>query len=80
MLAWCWLGEGRTGVVAVNYSPHPAQCRLKMPLPEAGDRQLAFLDELTDTTYLRDPEEVSNQGLYIALEPYQSHIFNLTVA
>jgi len=80
MLAWCWIGEGQTGVVAVNYSPHPAQCRLKLLLPEAGGSQLLFLDELADTTYVRDPDEVSRQGLYIALEPYQSHIFNLTVA
>jgi hypothetical protein len=76
LLAWCWRSAGETAVVIVNYSPDPAQGRLRVPLPEAKTGVL-FHDELTGTTYERDPDEVRGPGLYIAMEPYQSHLFNM---
>ncbi len=77
LLAWYWRYAGETRIVVVNYSRNPAQGRLKVPLPEANPGRLLFLDELTGTTYVRDPGEVGSQGLYIALEPYHAHIFNM---
>lgn len=78
LLAWSWHYAAETKIVIVNYSPNPAQGRLKVPLPEANIGRMLFLDELTGTTYIRDPDEVSSQGLYIALEPYHAHLFDMT--
>jgi hypothetical protein len=77
LLAWSWHYTAKTEIVILNYSPNPAQGRLKVPLPEVNKGKIQFLDELTGITYVRDPDEVRNQGLYIALEPYQAHLFNI---
>jgi glycosidase len=79
LLAWSWRYAGEAMIVVVNYSAHPAQGRLKVMLPEVEIAGLSFLDELTGVTYKRDSAEVRNEGLYIALEPYQSHIFKMTI-
>jgi len=78
LLAWAWHGAAGRKIVVVNYSPRPAQGRLAIPLPPAGAGRLLFLDELTGTAYDRDPDEVSRRGLYIALDPYHAHLFELT--
>ena len=78
LLAWSWCHAEQTKVVIVNYSPNPAQGRLKVPLPATNIKRVTFFDELTDITYVREPEEVISQGLYIALNPYHAHIFDMT--
>jgi len=77
LLAWTWHHDTHTKVVIVNYSLNPAQGRLKVPVPEANTRSITLVDELTSITYIRDPDEVRSQGLYVALEPYHAHLFNM---
>lgn len=77
LLAWIWHLDTHTKVVIVNYSPSPSQGRLKLLVPEANIRSITLLDELTSITYVRDPDEVRSQGLYVALEPYHAHLFDI---
>ncbi len=76
LLAWSWRYGRQLKVVAVNYSPHPAQGWLKIPLPEEADEKLTFQDELTGATYIRDVSELRTKGLYLDLRAYQSHIMS----
>ncbi len=77
LLAWFWRYAEQLKIVVVNYSPNPAQGRLKLPLPlEAIDR-VAFRDELTGVAYSQDAKEVSIQGLYIDLAPYHALILDM---
>ncbi len=77
LLAWFWRYAEQFKVVVVNYSPNPAQGRVKLPLPlEATDR-VAFRDELTEAVYTQDPKEVRSQGLYVALDSYHAHILDM---
>jgi glycosidase len=78
LLAWSWSYEQETKIVIVNYSADAAQCRLKVP-PPPDVPWLKFTDELTGSIYIRDPLEVSSQGLYIALDPYHTHILDMSV-
>jgi hypothetical protein len=74
VLAWYWRWGSEIRIVAVNYSAHPAQARLKIPfLPEEGDAFL-FYDELGGETYVRAAEELRGPGLYIALPPWKAHV------
>lgn len=77
LLAWTWHHDTHTKVVIVNYSPNPAQGRFKVPVPEANVKSITLVDELTSITYVRDPDEVRSQGLYVALEPYHAHLFGM---
>ncbi len=78
MLAWSWQYERDYKIVIINYSPTPAQGRLKMPPKPAGGGSLSFLDELTGITYIRQMEEVYGPGIYIDLAPYRAHLFSIT--
>jgi hypothetical protein len=62
----------------VNYSPNPAHGWLRLVLPlETGDRVI-FRDELTGKTYNPAPNEMTNRGLYVDLNPYQAHLLDVT--
>ena len=77
LLAWIWHHNTHPKVVIVNYSPNPAQGRLKVPVPEANVRKITLVDELTSITYVRDPDEARSKGIYIALESYHAHLFSM---
>lgn len=78
LLAWSWHNDTIIKLVIVNYSPNPAQGRLELSLPAENNRRMNFIDKLTGTNYVRDPDEVRSHGLYIALEPYHAHLFDMT--
>ncbi len=76
LLAWLWQYDKQLKIVAVNYSPFPAQGRLKLPVALKGGEKAVFTDELNAGTYTSDTLEVNNLGLYVALEPWHSHILS----
>ncbi len=78
LLAWCWCYAEQFKIVVVNYSPNPAEGRLKLTPPLENTDRVTFRDELTDTAYTQDPKELSSQGLYIALSPFHAFIFDMT--
>lgn len=76
ILAWLW-GYGRDWkMVVINYSLIRAQAYVR--LPEFLNRQffIRFRDALTDKAYERTGEELSGKGLYVDLQPWQSHLFD----
>jgi glycosidase len=77
IMAWRWQHNEDLKVVAVNYSSHDSQARLKLPELPAGIPSVRSLDRLTDVTYQSSTEEVNRLGLYIALGPWQSHILEI---
>jgi hypothetical protein len=77
LLAWLWQYGSEVKIVAVNYSPNPAQGRLKMPFPFESAEQSIFYDELANIEYVRNSQELRTQGLYIGLGPWQAHVFDL---
>lgn len=74
ILAWLWNKDDQTILVAVNYSNHPAQCRVKFDTKNYSG-EFIIRDILNDVEYNRSVEEINNCGLYIDLKPYYSHIF-----
>jgi hypothetical protein len=75
LLAWEWSLNDERRLVVVNYSAETGQCRLKIDL-SGRDNKVAFIDELNELTYQRECDEIIQQGLFIELGPYQSHIFH----
>jgi glycosidase len=79
-VAHAWRGSGGERVlVAVNYAPHPSQCYLQMPFPEIKDRSVRLTDSLSSATYDRDGNELLERGLYLDLQPWSYHVFDLEI-
>lgn len=78
LLLWSWHYGQKTKIVIVNYSANEAQGKLRVPLRVSAMKQVTFIDELTGAAYVKDPHEVSSQGLFIALDPYRAHILDMS--
>ncbi len=80
-VAHSWQGSGGERIlVAVNYSPHASQCFLKLPFPGLEGRSVRFQDLLSPACYDRDGTELGERGLYLDLEPWAYHVFDLEVS
>jgi hypothetical protein len=64
-------------LIVVNYAPHPSQCYLKLPFPEIENRPVRLKDLLSSASYVRDGSELIERGLYLDLQPWSYHVFDL---
>lgn len=72
LLAWQWEGGGQRLLAVVNWSDGRAQARIRLPWGLAGPQRLR---EARDGQVLeRDGSELSHDGLYVDLAPWDSHI------
>jgi len=74
MLAWRWEYQQTIKIIVVNFSDSVSQCRLFFA-KEFNTQEIVFTDDLAGVEYQREARDVINNGLYIELQPYQSHIF-----
>ena len=80
-VAFAWEGTGAGGqrvLVAVNFAPNRSQCCLRLPFPGLAGRRCRLQDLTGDATYERDGDELIARGLYLDLDPWQYHVFQLT--
>jgi hypothetical protein len=80
LIAYQWRLNKAWQLVVVNLSPHAAHGRVPLTSEVQPSDQYLFLDELNDQAYDRDGEELAHHGLYVRLEPYQAHLFNVSPA
>jgi len=77
ILAWQWYipDSNKLSAVVVNYSSIRSQGRIF--LKEFKDiEQFLLKDILNGRIYTIRMEELTHQGLYVDLQPFQSHLFN----
>ncbi len=79
LLAWSLAGDGGTNrhLVVVNLSGQPAQGRIPLNWPDLPGRSWRLTDLLRQAVFERDGGELASPGLYVALEPCQSHLLAL---
>ena len=78
IIAHSWRGtEGERMLVAVNYAPHDSQCYLTLPFPEIKDRSVRLRDSLSSACYIREGNELLGRGLYLDLQPWSYHVFDV---
>jgi hypothetical protein len=80
LVACQWLANGARKVVIVNLAAETSQARVHFADDISPARQYCFLDQLHDVRYPRDGSEISQQGLYVRLDPYRAHLFDVTPA
>jgi hypothetical protein len=80
LIAYTWRGEFEDGderrLIVVNYSDHSSQGRVMLPDFDLKGRTWHLTDVMHLTHYERDGDNIANNGLYIDLLPWQSHIFS----
>ena len=70
---------GERMLIAVNYASHHSQCYVDMPFPEIADRSVRLVDSLGSACYDRDGNELRDRGLYLDLQPWSYHAFELEI-
>lgn len=76
VFTWQASGEDRM-VVVVNYSPYKSQCYLRLPFTNHSGGQWRLQDTLSEACYDRDGNDLRLAGLYLDLEPWQYHAFEV---
>ncbi|MCF6271043.1 MAG: glycosidase [Melioribacteraceae bacterium] len=76
ILSWEWKMGSEKRVVVINYSDTTSYCRIKFNVNRKG-KVVKLIDLLCDTEYEREKNEIENLGLFIHLEAFQSHIFEI---
>jgi Alpha amylase, catalytic domain len=78
LLAWSWTHAERHHLVVINFSGAPAQGRVAVGWPDLGRHQWQLADLLQPVRFDRDGGELEDEGLFVALEPWQSHLLEVT--
>lgn len=76
-IAHLWTHESELLLVIVNYAPHPSQCYLPIPIPVLATKTWLLRDLFTSVEYQRNGDELCGKGLYLAMESWQFHMFEL---
>jgi hypothetical protein len=78
-VAFAWQGgDGARLLVAVNYTAHQSQCRVRGLFGNLSGRTWQLRDLLSDAVYDRDGNDLAAHGLYLDVAPWQCHVFELT--
>lgn len=74
IFVWQWIYKNDSRLVAINFSPSTARCRVKFKVP-LDKMILNLYDELNSVSYERSVQEINEEGLFIELKAFSSHIF-----
>ena len=79
-MAWCWEQDEDRAIVVVNLSGATAQGRVHLPWRDLKESAWRLRDFLSGAVYDRDGVDMSQQGLYVGLEPWKYHLFRCSRA
>ncbi len=75
ILAWKWEHKTENRLVVVNFSNTISICLLKLNIKENSEK-IVLTDLLNNIKYEREKHEIEQNGLFIKLGKYESHIFS----
>ena len=70
------LGE-QARIIITNLSDEPAQSQIMIAMPGLAGREWLLRDLLNETQYQRSGDEILNKGLYVELQGYGYHLFEV---
>lgn len=78
LIGMSWQGDRRDIlVVLVNYSAHQSQGYVHLPFEILQNKRWRLCDQLGDTCYVRDGNELLSRGLYVDASPWQNSVYSL---
>ncbi len=78
--AWCWSAGDDRCLILLNYNDSALQARVHLPWNDLQGKQWSLNDALSEATYDRDGNEIQNEGLYVALDPWMGQILSFRPA
>jgi glycosidase len=77
-IACAWeLSTGERLLLAVNYSPDQSQCYVHLPFGDLSGASWRLQDCLGSARFDRDGDDLGRRGLYLDMEPWQFHVFDM---
>ena len=80
LLVYEWRLKDDWKIIAVNLAAGASQGRVRLGDRVSSALQYIFYDELNEVRYDRTGDELHGVGLFVRLEGFQAHIFNITPA
>jgi hypothetical protein len=77
ILAWCWVQDEERYLIVINFRQESAQARVQVPWEELRGKTWRLQDVLSAESYDRSGDEMRDAGLYVELQPWQGHLFQL---
>ncbi len=77
ILAWYWKFGEKACLIAINYCPKPSQGFVFMPAFELGGKAWRLVDLFTQDHYIRMGDELKVSGLYVGLDAWGFHFFQM---
>ena len=79
LLAYRWRWGEEYRLVVINLTNQTAQGRIQIADEISPAMNYKLQDLLNDETYLRERDDLRNNGLYVRLNAYSAHIFSITI-
>ena len=77
-MSWCWANGTTRHVVVTNLSDEPAQARVRLPWgDDLRGQKWRLADRLNGKVFDRSGDELAGEGLYVALDAWDSHLLEL---
>jgi glycosidase len=67
-------------LVVANIADAPSEGQIRFGEELQRDRNYIFFDALHDARYARNGSELRDRGLYVRLDPWRAHLFDITTA
>jgi len=80
LVSWCWSGPESRHLVVVNLAGVAAQARVRLPWDDLAGRTWTLTDRLGGQSFDRGGDELSADGLYVAIDPWDSNFLAFTAS
>lgn len=77
LIVYDWQTENCWKLIVVNLANAASQARIHLGDRIAPERCYRFNDQLNQAVYLRDADELRGPGLYVRLDPFRAHLFDI---
>lgn len=77
ILVWCWAKDEERFLVIINFSGTTSSALVRIPWNDLRERTWLLNDPLSNKSYVRSGNDMLDAGLYIDLEPWNFHYFQL---
>lgn len=77
ILTWCWKKDEKRYLIIINFSNQTSQALITTPWDEIRGKMWRLHDPLANTSYDRSGNDMRDNGLFIELEAWKFHFFQL---
>ena len=77
IISYLWWENNNYRLVVVNYSPNYSKAHIKISPLHFDTYKWKFTDLIDNKSYIHDGEVLFKYGLYIELNPWKGHIFDI---